>query len=141
MVISITKLIFLPYFHVSVAVLLDKFVFKLLKSLPGLSVPRLHCPLHVDPDDGGSLPGDGLQLGPVGHVAPAGQGEVDVVAVGHLLLGPGKCKGVNQSRSEGVRVIVLPSEDVSPGVCYRGAGCMEALDVNSMNRRTGLDFI
>ena len=98
MVISITKLIFLPYFHVSVAVLLDKFVFKLLKSLPGLSVPRLHCPLHVDPDDGGSLPGDGLQLGPVGHVAPAGEREVYVVAVRHLLLGPGKGAGVKEGK-------------------------------------------
>ena len=38
-------------------------------------------------------------------------------------------------------MIVLPGEDVSPGVCYRRAGGMEALDVNSMNRRTGLDFI
>ena len=48
---------------------------------------------------------------------------------------------MEKRRSEGAKVIVLPSEDVSPGVCYRGAGCMEALDVNSMNRRTGLDFI
>ena len=81
---------FPPYLHVSVAVLLDKFVFELLESLPGLIVARLHLPLHVDTDDGGPLPGDGLQLGPVGHVAPAGEGEVHVVAVRHLLLGPGK---------------------------------------------------
>ena len=90
----------LPYFHVSVAVLLDKFVFELLESLPGLIVAWLHLPLHVDADDGGALPGDGLQLRPVGHVAPAGQGEVDVVAVRHLLLGPGGGAG-----GQGVKVI------------------------------------
>ena len=70
------------------AVLLDEFVFELLKSLLGLIVARLHLPLHVDPDDGGALPGDGLQLRPVGHVAPAGERKVYVVTVGHLLLGP-----------------------------------------------------
>ena len=80
--------IFLPYFHVSMAVLLDKLIFELLKRLPGLIVARLHLPLHVDPDDGGALPGDGLQLRPVGHVAPAGEGKVYVVTVRHLLLGP-----------------------------------------------------
>ena len=76
------------------AVLLDKFVLELLESLPGLIVARLHLPLHVDADDGGALPGDGLQLRPVGHVAPAGEREVYVVAVRHLLLGPGKGAGV-----------------------------------------------
>lgn len=74
------------------AVLLDEFVFEILKSLPGLIVARLHLPLHVDPDDGGTLPGDGLQLRPVGHVAPAGEGKVYVVTVRHLLLGPGRGK-------------------------------------------------
>ena len=35
----------------------------------------------------------------------------------------------------------LPCKDVPSGVGYRSAGCMEALYVNSMNWRTGLDFI
>ena len=83
------------------AVLLDKFVFELLKSLPGLIVSRLHFPLHVNPDDGGPLPSDGLQLRPVGHVAPAREREVDVVAVRHLLLGPGTGAAVKEWRSEG----------------------------------------
>ena len=71
-------------------VLLDKFVLEVLKSLPCLIVARLHLPLEVDPDDGGSLPCYGLQLRPVWEVAPAGEREVYVVAVGDLLLSPDK---------------------------------------------------
>ena len=44
--------------------------------------------LHVDPDDAGALLGEGVQVGPVGEVAPGGQREVDVVAEGHLELVP-----------------------------------------------------
>lgn len=72
------------------AVLLDKLVLQALEGLPGLIVPGLHLPLQVDPDDVRPLPGDGLQLGPVREVAPAGEREVDVVAIRDLLLGPEK---------------------------------------------------
>ena len=40
--------------------------------------------LHVDPNDAGALLGEGVQVGPVGEVAPGGQREVDVVAEGDL---------------------------------------------------------
>ena len=40
-----------------------------------------------------------------------------------------------------VVIVMLPGQDVTPGVGYRSAGCMEALYVNSMNWRTSFDFI
>ena len=81
-------------------VLLDKFVLEVLKSLPCLIVAWLDLPLEVDPDDGGSLPCYGLQLRPVWEVAPAGEREVYVVAVGDLLLSPDK----------EIIVLVLPAQ-------------------------------
>ena len=69
-------------------VLLHEVVFKVVEGLPGGGVPRLHPGLHVDPDDGGALAGQALQLGPVCQVTPGGQGEVTVVTECHLLSAP-----------------------------------------------------
>ena len=78
----------MPYFHVTVAVLLHKLVLEVLEGLPGRGVPGLHAPLHVDPDDAGALAGQTVQEGPLSQVTPGGQGEVQVITVCHLLPTP-----------------------------------------------------
>ena len=78
----------LPYFYISVTILLYKLIFESVKGIPGLLVPWLHLPLQVDPDDVYPLAGDGIKWWPIREVRPAGQGKVPVVTVGHNLLAP-----------------------------------------------------
>ena len=96
--------------------------------------------LHVDSDDAGALLGEGVQVGPVGEVAPGGQREVDVVAEGDLELVPMLIVD-NSIIVSSADLLPAPGEDVAPGVGEGGGGVVVALDVDSVARRTRLQLV